>query len=106
MTGADPLLRERKCSDDLEIRCASIESYLGIRTRIGRQNGWKDFSKEFQKALAEGFDAAPGHVNSTGLPVATLNVALAVLGAGQLTLPFAMAQLGLAWGCLEFTSVA
>ena len=35
---------------------------------------------------------APAHVRSTSLPNATLNLVLAVLGAGQLTLPYAMGQ--------------
>jgi hypothetical protein len=37
-------------------------------------------------------DACPAHVRSTSLPNATLNLVLAVLGAGQLTLPYAMGQ--------------
>ena len=34
----------------------------------------------------------PAHVRSSTLPNATLNLVLAVLGAGQLTLPYAMGQ--------------
>jgi len=40
----------------------------------------------------------PAHVGSATLFVATANLCLAVLGAGQLTLPYALSQLGLAGG--------
>jgi len=46
----------------------------------------------FALPLTDADDACPAHVRSTSLPNATLNLVLAVLGAGQLTLPYAMGQ--------------
>eukprot|EP00438_Fugacium_kawagutii_P005161 Skav206278 [mRNA] locus=scaffold922:57850:58435:- [translate_table: standard] len=43
-------------------------------------------------------ESCPAHVRSTGLPLATLNLVLAVLGAGQLTMPYALSQLGTTLG--------
>lgn len=40
----------------------------------------------------------PEHVGKTGLRVAVSSVVLSVLGAGQLTLPYALSQLGLSFG--------
>lgn len=76
------------------------EALLSGRVRRKHSEGLED-------ALNPGFalpltghadDACPAHVRSTSLPNATLNLVLAVLGAGQLTLPYAMGQLGLALG--------
>ncbi|CAK0801364.1 unnamed protein product [Prorocentrum cordatum] len=40
----------------------------------------------------------PEHVGKADLRVAVSNVVLSVLGAGQLTLPYALSQLGLTFG--------
>eukprot|EP00928_Gymnodinium_smaydae_P032741 TRINITY_DN23635_c0_g1_i1.p1 TRINITY_DN23635_c0_g1~~TRINITY_DN23635_c0_g1_i1.p1 ORF type:complete len:453 (-),score=40.86 TRINITY_DN23635_c0_g1_i1:282-1640(-) len=45
-------------------------------------------------------DGVPAHVGSASIPVALTNLVLAVLGAGQLVLPYAFRQLGLGFGLL------
>lgn len=56
--------------------------------------------KSFASApdLEEHCDPSVPHVQSASLQAAMSNVILAVLGAGQLTLPYAMSQLGLGCG--------
>lgn len=79
------------------------EALLSGRVRRKHSEGLEDalnpgFALPLADAAAEAASACPAHVRSTSLPNATLNLVLAVLGAGQLTLPYAMGQLGLALG--------